>query len=451
MKIRRFSQSQGILVFPNFDLDYTELLSSFLKTRLGSIYRSVPWEEIVLELGLKENRKGPQSIFSPRGKIALMFLKHYGACSDSKLIEQLNGNIHYQIFCDIIIPLSLPITNFKIVSEIRCEIASLLDVEKIQSVLAKHWKPYMSNLDSMVCDATCYESSIRYPTDIKLIWEATDWNYKMLVNHCKLLKRRRPRTKYKKWLKRYTNYSKSKRPSRKEKRALRRGLLKLLYKINTALAELEQQLKTTFTNTYWKRRQTSKTILSQQWEYFFNDEKPTDRIVSLDKPYIRPIVRGKEVKKVEFGAKVNKIQIDGIGFIEHLSFDAFNEGIRLKKSIWLAQKLFGKKIKVVGADAIYANNKNRSYATKRNIKTDFKRKGKASKYKKQFSQLAAMITKERATRLEGSFGTDKEHFLLKRIQARTKETEILWIFFGIHTSNAIRIGQRMANSIAIAA
>ena len=32
--------------------------------------------------------------------------------------------------------------------------------------------------------------------------------------------------------------------------------------------------------------------------------------------YVRPIVRGKETKSVEFGAKVNNIQIDGISFIE---------------------------------------------------------------------------------------------------------------------------------------
>jgi len=157
--------------------------------------------------------------------------------------------------------------------------------------------------------------------------------------------------------------------------------------------------------------------------------------VSIDKPYIRPIVRGKEVKKVEFGAKVHKFQVDGISFIEHLSFDAFNEGTRLKKTIWAVQKLFKTRLKIVGADAIYATNANRKYVTKRSIKTDFKRKGKPSKHKDHFDQLAKMITKERATRLEGSFGTDKEHFLLKRIKARTKETEILWIFFGIHTSS----------------
>ncbi|MCB0539472.1 MAG: hypothetical protein KDE33_18300 [Bacteroidetes bacterium] len=66
-----------------------------------------------------------------------------------------------------------------------------------------------------------------------------------------------------------------------------------------------------------------------------------------------------------------------------------------------------------------------------------------------------MITKERVSAMEGSFGTDKEHFLLNRIKARTKETETLWIsclsadkFFGIHTSNALKIGRRMSRNLA---
>ena len=52
----------------------------------------------------------------------------------------------------------------------------------------------------------------------------------------------------------------------------------------------------------------------------------------------------------------------------------------------------------------------------------------------------------RASRLEGSFGKDKEHYHLKRIRARTKKTEVLWIFFGIHTGNAMEIGRRMSAS-----
>ena len=36
---------------------------------------------------------------------------------------------------------------------------------------------------------------------------------------------------------------------------------------------------------------------------------------------------------MEFGAKVNNRQNDGIPFIEHHSFETFNEGVRLKESI----------------------------------------------------------------------------------------------------------------------
>lgn len=41
-----------------------------------------------------------------------------------------------------------------------------------------------------------------------------------------------------------------------------------------------------------------------------------EHIASIDRHYIRPIVRGKESKSVMFGAKVNNTQIDGIFFIE---------------------------------------------------------------------------------------------------------------------------------------
>ena len=194
---------------------------------------------------------------------------------------------------------------------------------------------------------------------------------------------------------------------------------------------------------YHKTRSTIKKVYAQQHLLFTSGEKPKGRIVSLGKDYLRPIVRGKEIKKVEFGAKVNKLQIDGINFIEHIDFEAFNEGTRFKSTIYKAQGLTKVKIKVAGADAIYATNKNRVFATSNNIKTDFKPKGKPSRHRKQQDQPRALITRERATRLEGSFGKEKEHYHLKKIKAKTKKTEILWIFFGIHTANALEIGRRM--------
>ena len=48
--------------------------------------------------------------------------------------------------------------------------------------------------------------------------------------------------------------------------------------------------------------------------------------------------------------------------------------------------------------------------------------------------------------MEGSFGTQKEHDGLKRINGRIKKTEILIIFFGIHTANAVQLAKRAAEA-----
>ena len=53
------------------------------------------------------------------------------------------------------------------------------------------------------------------------------------------------------------------------------------------------------------------------------------------------------------------------------------------------------------------------------------------------------LARVRATAMEGSFGTQKEHYSLRRIKARKKETEILYIFFGIHTANVVQLAERL--------
>jgi hypothetical protein len=441
-KIRRISDFQHTFSFSSQEEQFDIFHTRFLEGCLGKIYTVIPWDNLVSTFGIREAPKGPTSIFSAKGKLALMFLKHYACCSDKRLMEQLNGNLEYQFFCDLYLG-AHRLTNFKIISEIRCELSKKLSIERVQQTLFNYWSPYIKDKHSITTDATCYESEIRYPTNQKLLWEAVYWAYKQLKAICKQLKLPLPRTKYIKWSRRYVSYSKMRRKTVKKRKGLTRSLLLLLVKINKELDRIEKRYALKLPTRYYKRRGIIKKIYHQQYKLFTTGEKPTGRIVSIDKDYLRPIVRGKEIKPVEFGAKVNKLQIDGLNFIEHLSFDAFHEGIRFKQTIFTSQKLTKTKVKLAGADAIYATNKNRVFATKNNIKTDFKRKGRASKYEKQRKILAQAITKERASRLEGSFGKEKEHYHLKKIKAKTKATEILWIFFGIHTANALEIGNRM--------
>lgn len=420
--------------------------NSFLRSEIGQIYTTIPWDEFVRYFQLKEHRKGPSRAFSPRGMIALMFLKSYVDCSDRKLIEHLNGNINFQMFCDIFLH-GQRLENFKIVSHVRTYLAERLDIREAQKILARYWNPFIEQPNIMLTDATCYESSVRYPTNVKLLWESVSWCYGQLKLMCNNQKIRMPRNKYLKQKKRYGSYSRKRKKSVKERTVLIRSLLHLLEKLLLQMEDIRQQYdnQMNFSHRYCQRVDIIEKVLEQQQEMFRSGESIPDRIVSIDKSYIRPIVRGKEVKTVEFGAKVNMIQFDGINFIEHLSFDAFHEGIRLKQSVRYGRELVGR-ISHLSGDDIYATNANRTWCKEQGIIHGFKPKGRTGKNAGQQKVLNTQLRKQRATVMEGSFGTEKEHYGLTKIKARTQKNEELWIFFGVHTANAIRIAKRMAQA-----
>ncbi|WP_343665363.1 transposase [Chryseobacterium mucoviscidosis] len=330
MKIRRFSELQVQFSFfseENFEIFKTR----FFQSELGMIYHSVPWQDLVKAFGLKEKKLGRTRIFPPQGMLALMILKNYSKLSDKKLIEHLNGNVEWQFFCGISLGFER-IDNFKVVSSIRTELSGKLDIEKVEKELYNYWNPHIKEKEKVVVDATCYESEVRYPTDAKLLWECVEWCNSSLRKVFKGLGERLPRTKYLKWKKRYVNYSKMRKKRSKITNAVKRSSLNLIDKISCIL----ETKKSALSQKQQERLTLIKKVYSQQYALFHKGIKPKGRIVSLYKDYLRPIVRGKETKLVEFGAKLNKIQIDGISFIEHISFDAFNEGTRLKNSIYKA-------------------------------------------------------------------------------------------------------------------
>lgn len=451
-KLRRIFETTPEISFISPQKEFSLYWNKFLESELGRIYQSIPWQDLVKTLKLREKRKGRTSQFSPQGKLALMFLKSYTGLSDRKLYEHLNGSIQYQLFCGIFLgPEKL--ADFKIISKIRTELASKLNIREIQGILAKAWKPYMENTNIVLEDATCYESYMRFPTNVKLLWESTAWMYGQLKLTCKQLRISTPRTKYLDQKEKYFAYMRMRKKPWKQTTKRTRSLLYLLNKLIAELDKIEDQhrIYLKFPEKYYQKRRVIRKVLAQQQEMFTTGSHSVpDRIVSISKSYIRPIVRGKEVKKVEFGAKVNMIQIDGINFIEHLSFGAFNEGPRLIDSIRYSRTLFGK-ITHVSADDIYATNANRKWCTGQNITTNFKRKGRAGKHEDHRQIIAAELRKERATRMEGSFGTEKQHYSLDKIKARIKQNEILWIFFGVHTANAVRIAKRLAQEEFITA
>ncbi len=209
-KIQNISEIHPTLGFTESDV-LEKYRKSFNESELGRLHSVFPFEVMAKAMGLSENRLGRRNIFSPSAKIAIMVLKAYTGFSDRHLVEHLNGNLHYRMFCGIMINLSFPITNYKIVSAVRNEIASRLDIDSLQEILASHWKPCLDNLHVCMTDATCYESHMRFSTDMKLLRESLEWLYRYICRHCGELGIRCPRNKYKNVAESYLSYCKKRK------------------------------------------------------------------------------------------------------------------------------------------------------------------------------------------------------------------------------------------------
>ena len=106
-KIQNISEIHPTLGFTEFDI-LEKYRKSFNESELGSLHSVFPFDSIAKEVSLSQHRLGRRNFFSPSVRIVLMVLKAYTGFSDRLLVENLNGNIHYQLFCGIMIDPSCP-------------------------------------------------------------------------------------------------------------------------------------------------------------------------------------------------------------------------------------------------------------------------------------------------------------------------------------------------------
>ena len=100
---------------------------------------------------------------------------------------------------------------------------------------------------------------------------------------------------------------------------------------------------------------SQKSIGYRQQSYMSeNKEKRIDdRIVSLQQPHIRPIVRGKAGKPVEFGGKISASIYENFVFLDKLSWDNFNESQYLKEQVERYFEYMGCYPESIHVDQIY--------------------------------------------------------------------------------------------------
>lgn len=101
--------------------------------------------------------------------------------------------------------------------------------------------------------------------------------------------------------------------------------------------------------------------------------------------HVRPIVRGKSKSPTEFGAKIGASIVNGYTFIDHHSWDAYNESTDLTHQIELYRQRFGFLPTKIYADKIYMNKENRKLMKELEIQSMGKPLGRPPKGPKNIS------------------------------------------------------------------
>nr|CRH06496.1 Transposase [Candidatus Magnetococcus massalia]CRH07375.1 Transposase [Candidatus Magnetococcus massalia] len=307
----------------------------------------------------------------------------------------------------------------------------------------------------LIMDATVSEQAIRYPTDLGTLNEAREIS-EALIDRLYPMSglQKKPRTYRQKARQDFLALTKKRNPRRKK---LRRGIKQQLQYLRRNLGHIEMLLEChapryalflggyaplaekvhpdclryRHLRQYW----VIQTVYAQQKEMYDKESRRCDdRIVSISQPHIRPIVRGKAGKKVEFGAKLSaSLDGNGLARVDELRWDAFNESEDLPDQVEAYKKRHGHYPEVVLADNIYGTRTNRAYCKERGIRFGGKPLGRPKKQteknKQEILESKRQQRKDYLERIpiEGKFGQGKNRHGLERIRAKLKETSEAWI------------------------
>ena len=300
----------------------------------------------------------------------------------------------------------------------------------------------------LIVDATAAELEIPYPTDLGLLNEARLQSERLidLLWSASPRKGRKPRTYRKKAKAAYLSVAKKRRKSKKViGKAIKQQLQYLrrnIKWINELLSEISPEvLKLTLTRRDRRLIETLRLVYEQQHTMYREKLRRIDhRIVNLYQPWVRPIKRGKSGSDVEFGPKLSVSVVDGVAYVDHFSWEAFNEGTHLQRQVEAYRKRYGYYPEVVIGDTIYGNRENRRYLKSLGIRFSGKSLGRpVQRRAENQKELAAQKKRRQAearrrNRIEGSFGVGRRRYGLGRVRTRleqTSETTICMAFFAM--------------------
>lgn len=392
----------------------------------------IPWDEIEQRYAkLFTNRKGNVAKPLRLALGACIIQAEYGY-SDEEVALQIQETAYLQFFCGYteyndekppFDPSLMVYFRKRLTPEILGEINEMIirNSETEEKSDNDDESNLPSNSGTMIVDATCAPSQIKYPQDTELLNEAREITEEVIDELHIPGNGKKPRTYRKKARKQYLHIARSKkRTAKKVRKAIGQQLsyikrnLKTIENLPVKTDNLPKQLRA--------KLETVKKLYDQQkYMYDNHTHSVSDRIVSISQPWLRPIVRGKSKAPVEFGAKLDISVVNGFTRLEYHSFDAYNEALKLSDMIERYKERTGCYPERILADKIYRNRENLSYCAERKIRLSGPALGRPKK-DEICDKKQDYIDESERVEVERKFSLAKRKCGIGLIVTRLKET-----------------------------
>lgn len=442
--------SQYQLKFENFgNIHIMNLAES---NRWIQLAKALPWDNLVKIYSKYFSDYGRYSI-NPRIVIGSIIIKHKLNISDEETVQSIQENPYMQYFLGLdefspepLFAPSLFVTWRKKFGNKAfnafCE--ALIRIVIPERLIASEEND-LPNRGKLKLDATVADQNIAFPTDLGLLNKGRekteaiiDWLFNLLKDRIQV----KPRTYRKVARTKYLVESKKRQANPKTLRSCIRYQLNCLDRniksINEMLDMLsENPLSHQTMKDFWVIQ-----LVNDQQRYMYTNKtnRCDDRIVSISQPHVRPIVRGKAGKKVEFGSKLGLVQMDGFVKAETISWNAYNEGADLIPHVESYKELYGYYPELLQVDKIYGTNPNRKWCKDRGIRMTVAAKGKKKELSRYEQRKSRKEFNER-NHIEGKIGQAKQGYGLNNIKAKLSSTSESWVGAVLFVTNLVKFAQ----------
>lgn len=400
------------------------------------ISKLIPWTDLERLYESRHSSTGRPAKDS-RLIIGLMLLKHLTGLSDEDVVMSVRENPYQQVFCG----LDVFKTGTFIESSTLTKQRKRLGVKFFAELEAKTYQALIDKKiirgKAMFVDATVFPENIKYPNDVGLLNDVREWLVKTVKSVGGTLGKT-VRTYARKARQVFLDFSKKKV---KKKKTIEKAKKKMIQYVRRNLSQLGKLIAEAhkrgvgITASLMKRLEVAKTIFEQQLQMYKTKRcRIENRIVSFVKPHVRPIVRGKAGRDVEFGAKASCVNVDGFVMMDHIAYEAYGEESDVLAHIEAYKDRFGMLPPSMTGDGKYGTRENRELLDTKGIRSGFKPLGRKAKESSKKTDWYRQKQRER-NRIEGSFGNGKTHYGLDRILYSINGGGEIWVRLGLLSMN----------------